>query len=132
MIRQFFKIEFLVFLLIGGIAAAVNFSTRLIYNQWLDFSEAVILAYLTGMVVAFVLMRALVFPKSTQPISKSVGFFVMVNGVGILQTFAVSVGLYYLLPLIGISRWAPEIAHGIGIAVPAFSSYVGHKRFSFK
>jgi len=52
--------------------------------------------------------------------------------VGILQTFAVSVGLYYLLPLVGINRWAPEIAHGIGIAVPALSSYVGHKRFSFK
>ena len=132
MIHHFLKREFLVFLCIGGLAAAVNFFARVVYNQWTDFSAAVILGYLTGMVVAFVLMRVFVFPQSSQPIKKSMVFFVMVNSVGILQTFAVSMGLYYLLPLIGINHWVSEIAHGIGIAVPAFSSYIGHKRFSFK
>ena len=132
MIHHFLKREFLIFLCIGGFAAAVNFIARLIYNQWIDFSAAVILGYLTGMVVAFVLMRTFVFPQSSQPVRKSIIFFVMVNSVGILQTFAVSMGLYYLLPLLGVNRWVSEIAHGIGIAVPAFSSYMGHKRFSFK
>jgi putative flippase GtrA len=99
---------------------------------WIDCPAAVILGYLTGMVVAFVLMRTFVFPQSSQPVRKSIIFFVMVNSAGILQTFAVSMGLYYLLPLLGVNRWVSEIAHGIGIAVPAFSSYIGHKRFSFK
>jgi putative flippase GtrA len=49
-----------------------------------------------------------------------------------LQTFAVTMGIYYLLPLIGFNRGVSEIAHGIGIAAPIFSSYIGHKRFSFK
>ena len=132
MVSQFINREFVVFLGIGGLAAAVNFFSRLVYSRWLDFSEAVIVAYVTGMVVAYILMRLLVFTKSDQPISKSIGFFVLVNGFGILQTFAVSMILYYLLPILGVIRWAPEIAHGVGIAVPAFSSYIGHKRFSFK
>ena len=71
MIHHFLKREFLVFLCIGGLAAAVNFSARVVYNQWTDFSAAVILGYLTGMVVAFVLMRVFVFPQSSQPIKKS-------------------------------------------------------------
>jgi putative flippase GtrA len=132
MVSQFINREFIVFLGIGGLAAAVNFFSRLVYSRWLDFSEAVIVAYVTGMVVAYILMRLLVFTKSDQPISKSIVFFVLVNGFGILQTFAVSMILYYLLPLLGVTRWVPEIAHGVGIAVPAFSSYIGHKRFSFK
>ena len=126
------KREFLVFLCIGGLAAAINFLSRLVYNQWIDFSAAVILGYLTGMVVAFVLMRVFVFPKSSQSVRRSIVFFVMVNSVGMLQTFAVTMGIYYLLPLIGFNRGVSEIAHGIGIAAPIFSSYIGHKRFSFK
>jgi putative flippase GtrA len=132
MIRHFLKREFLVFLCIGGLAAAINFLSRLVYNQWIDFSAAVILGYLTGMVVAFVLMRVFVFPKSSQSVRRSIVFFVMVNSVGMLQTFAVTMGIYYLLPLIGFNRGVSEIAHGIGIAAPIFSSYIGHKRFSFK
>ena len=132
MIRYFLKREFLVFLCIGGLAAAVNFFSRLVYNQWIDFSAAVILGYLTGMVVAFVLMRVFVFSKSSQSVRKSIVYLVIVNSVGILQTFAVTMGIYYLLPLIGVNRGVSEIAHGIGIAVPVFSSYIGHKRFSFK
>ena len=32
----------------------------------------------------------------------------------------------------GITRFVPEIAHAVGVAVPAFTSYLGHKRWSFK
>jgi putative flippase GtrA len=132
MMRSFVNREFLTFLLTGGLAAAVNFGSRMVYNRWLDFSSAVVLAYLTGMVTAFILARRFVFTQGSQSVQRSALFFVMVNGVAVLQTWAISMALYYLLPMAGVTRWVPEIAHAVGIVVPVFTSYLGHKRFSFK
>ena len=132
MIRQFMSRQFLVFVLTGGLAACVNFGSRIVYNQWLDFSASVVFAYLTGMVTAFVLARVFVFTQGTQSMRRSAFFFVLVNGVAVLQTWAISMALYYLLPLAGVSRFVPEIAHAVGVAVPVFTSYLGHKKFSFR
>lgn len=132
MMRSFMSRQFLGFLLTGGLAALVNFGSRILYNQWVDFSSAVVLAYLTGMVTAFILARSFVFTQSSQSVQRSAMFFVMVNGVAVLQTWAISMALYYLLPVAGVTRWVPEIAHAVGVVVPVFTSYLGHKRFSFK
>lgn len=130
--RSFMSRQFLGFLLTGGLAAAVNFGSRILYNRWLDFSSAVVLAYLTGMVTAFILARRFVFTEGSQTVQRSAMFFVMVNGVAVLQTWGISMALYYLLPIAGITRWVPEIAHAVGVIVPVFTSYLGHKKFSFR
>ena len=133
MIRQFMSRQFLVFVITGGLAAAVNFSSRMVYNQWTDFSSAVVLAYLTGMLTAFVLARLFVFTDSEQPMRHSAFWFVMVNLIAVLQTWAISMLLaFYLLPMMGVARFIPEIAHAVGVAVPVFTSYLGHKHWSFK
>jgi putative flippase GtrA len=98
-----------------------------------DFSWAVILAYITGMITAFVLAKLFVFRDSQQSLHRSAIFFVLVNLVAALQTWIVSMGLaYYVLPGIGITIFVKEIAHAVGVAVPVFTSYLGHKRWSFK
>lgn len=133
MIQQFMSRQFLSFLLTGGFAAAVNFGSRIMYSFWLDFSSAVILAYITGMITAFVLARMFVFKESQQPVHHSAAFFVLVNLVAIVQTWGISMGLaYYLLPWLGVTLFAQEIAHAFGVAVPVFTSYMGHKRWSFR
>jgi len=132
-INQFRSREFLAFLITGGLAAAVNFGSRIVYNVWLDFSWAIILAYLTGMITAFALAKIFVFKQSQQTLQKSVFYFTLVNVVAVAQTWAISMGLaYYLLPMLGIHRFVTEIAHGVGVAAPVFTSYLGHKRFSFR
>jgi putative flippase GtrA len=132
-IRQFMSRQFLMFLLTGGTAAAVNFGSRIVYSLWLDFSPAVILAYITGMVTAFVLAKLFVFKHSRQSVRRSAVFFVLVNLVAVLQTWAISMGLaFYLLPWLGVTLFVPEIAHAVGVAVPVFTSYIGHKRWSFR
>jgi putative flippase GtrA len=129
----FISRQFLTFLVTGGAAAAVNFSSRLLYNRWLDYSSSVIVAYITGMVTAFVLARLFVFKESEQSVHKSAFFFVLVNLVAVAQTWAISMGLaYWLLPAMGVTRGVPEIAHAVGIVVPVFTSYLGHKRWSFR
>jgi putative flippase GtrA len=132
-IQLFQSRQFLVFLLTGGTAAAINFGSRIIYNQYMDFSSAVIFAYITGMIVAFVLAKLFVFKDSQQSVHRSAVFFVLVNLVAALQTWAISMGLaYYLLPSLGITLFVREIAHAVGVIVPVFTSYIGHKRWSFR
>ena len=133
MIRQFLAKQFLIFLITGATAAAVNFCSRIFYNQLLDFSSAVIVAYLTGMVTAFFLAKIFVFKTSQQSMQRSAMFFILVNLVAVTQTWGISMGLaYYVLPALSINLFVPEIAHAVGVAVPVFTSYIGHKRWSFK
>jgi putative flippase GtrA len=133
MIRAFMSRQFVMFLLTGGTAAVVNFVTRFIYNQWMSFSSAVVLSYITGMITAFILAKLFVFTASTQTLSRSAAFFVLVNGLAIVQTWAISMLMaYYALPALDVQRYSLEIAHAVGIVVPVFTSFIGHKYWSFR
>jgi len=133
MIKNLIANKFLMFLITGGIAALVNFGSRVIYNIFVNFSYAVILAYLTGMVNAFILVKKYVFNQSIQKLHKSIMFFSLVNIAAVAQTWLISMSLaYYLLPHFGIVDYVLEISHAVGIAVPVFTIYLDHKYFSFK
>jgi putative flippase GtrA len=131
-IRHFMSRQFATFLITGGVAAGVNFGSRIVFNHWLGFSASIVLAYLCGMVTAFVLARLFVFRDSTQSMRRSAGFFVLVNIAAIAQTWAVSMFLLHVAwPWLGVNRFGAELAHGVGVIVPVFTSYLGHKRWSF-
>jgi putative flippase GtrA len=131
--KAFMNRQFTLFVVTGGIAAAANFGSRILYNRWVDFSTAVILAYITGMVVAFLLARAFVFKESTQSTNKSVAYFIIVNMFAVVLTWLISMGLaVYVLPALGIKKYVHEIAHAAGVVAPVFTSYLGHKHFSFR
>jgi len=133
LIDQFFSKQFIGFLITGGIAAAVNFLSRIFYNQYCSFSASVIFAYLTGMVTAFILAKIFVFKSSTQTIKQSAIIFALVNVLAAAQTWVISMTLnFYILPTLGFESYVAEIASAIGIAFPVFTSYLGHKRWSFR
>jgi putative flippase GtrA len=132
-IHHFFSKQFLIFLVTGGIAALVNFFSRMLFNLYWNFSTSVLLAYLVGMFTAFILAKLFVFKESTQSIHHSAVIFGLVNVVAAAQTWGISMGLdYYILPEFGVTHFAPEIAHAAGVLFPVFTSYLGHKRCSFK
>jgi putative flippase GtrA len=131
-IQQFLSKQFILFLITGGTAALVNFGSRIVYNQWVSFSVAIVLAYLTGMVTAFLLARRLVFKQSEQSFARSAMMFSAVNVIAVLQTWLITMGMaLYVLPYFGVTLFDAEIAHAVGVMVPVFSSYLGHKHFSF-
>ena len=133
MIKQFFSKQFIGFLITGGIAATVNFLSRIFYNQYCSFSTAVLFAYLTGMITAFILAKIFVFKSSTQTIKRSAIIFALVNILAATQTWGISMGLnYYIFPALGFEKYVAEIASAVGIAFPVFTSYLGHKRWTFK
>jgi putative flippase GtrA len=125
--------QFLGFLLTGGFAAAVNFGSRILYNKAMSFSAAVVCAYITGMITAFVLNKLFVFRDSRQAVHHAAGYFVLVNLVAVAQTWAISMLLlHWVLPWLGVNAYAREIAHAGGVVVPVFTSYLGHKHLSFR
>ncbi len=133
MLKQFQSKQFFLFVLTGGFAAAVNFLSRIVYNWYVGFTLAVVLAYLTGMVVAFLLAKGFVFQNSQQSISKSSLGFVVVNIFAIVQTLLISLFLAnFLLPNFQQLQYQHEIAHICGVIFPVFTSYLGHKYYSFK
>lgn len=125
--------EFLLFLMAGGLAATVNFLSRIFYNHYVDFSQAIVLAYVTGMVTAFLLSKLFVFEHSKRATRYQAFYFFLVNVFAILQTWLISMFLYhYVLVWLNIQSSTKEIAHLIGVMVPVFSSYLGHKYITFK
>jgi putative flippase GtrA len=132
-INAFLNRQFLIFLATSGTAAAVNFGSRIVYSHWVDFPVAVALAFVTAMTTAFILARLFVFRESRQKIHRSALFFLLVNLVALAQTWIISMVLaYYALPAMGVIDHVPEIAHAAGVVAPVFTSYIGHKRWSFR
>lgn len=124
--------QFLLFLVAGGIAAGVNFGSRILLSNWIHYVPAIIIAYCLGMVTAFALNRALVFQRADNALRHQVTWFVIVNLAAIVQTVLISLALArWLLPAIGFTFHNETLAHAVGVAVPVVTSYLGHKHFSF-
>lgn len=125
--------QFVVFLITGGVAAAVNFGSRILYSEWVGYSPAIVLAYVTGMITAFCLTRVFVFSNSSRTLHASAFYFVLVNVVAAAQTWIISILLaVYILPAAGVEVYVLEIAHAVGVIVPVFTSFIGHKYLSFR
>ena len=121
------------FLLACGSAAAVNFGSRMILGIWFSYVVSIILAYLLGIITAYLLCRCFVFQAKHNNTWQQIGYFCLINGFAIVLTVVVSLLLFhYALWFVQDLFLREEIAHFIGIAAPAISSYFGHKYFSFK
>ena len=125
--------RFVKFLLAGGIAAIANFGSRIGLSHWIAYVPAIIVAYVIGMITAFVLNRMFVFDTATNSLRNQAWWFTVVNLAAVLQTLIISVALAeHVFPAMRLMAHRETIAHGIGVMVPAITSYVGHKYLSFR
>lgn len=129
------------FLLVGTLAAAVNWLARIAlsaaFAPALSFEVAVLIAYAIGMTSGFLLYRAYVFPDAGLPMAVQLRRFIAVNLVSAAEVWLIAVLLLrVVVPAVGIgteyTAIAEALAHGIAIAVGAATSYVGHKFLTFK
>jgi len=116
----------------SGVSAIGNVLARLALSEYLDYRWAVALAYIVGMTIAFALNKMFVFERSGKSLHREVLGFCLVNCIGAIQVWSISVGLAeYFFPAIQF-RWHPElVAHITGLSSLAATSYVGHKYLSF-
>ncbi|WP_322006062.1 GtrA family protein [Paraburkholderia tropica] len=125
--------SFLKFVLTASVAAAINWSSRIVYNMWLPYSASIVIAFFTGLTTAFILAKLFVFRDSRHSTIRSMIFFALVNLVAIVQTLAVTIIFaYYFFPRMGMNWHTKDIAHLVGVCSPVFTSYIGHKYFSFR
>lgn len=125
--------QFARFVLAGGIAAAANYGSRFLFSAWMPYPAAITCAYLVGMAVAFALMRQYVFSGRGQPLLPQVLKFALVNALALLQTLVVSLLLArWLLPAAGVREHVEAIAHLVGVIVPVFTSFLGHRQATFR
>lgn len=125
--------QFIRFVLAGGIAAAANYGSRFLFSTWMPYPAAITCAYLVGMTVAFLLMRQYVFSAAGQSMLPQVIKFAIVNMLALLQTLVASLVLArWALPALGMQQHVEAIAHLVGVVVPVFTSFVGHRQATFR
>lgn len=125
--------QFIRFIIAGGVAAGANYGSRFLFNTYFSYSLSVFLAYLVGMLVAFLLMRGHVFDAKKGPLGSQVAKFIGVNVLAVLQTLLISLLLAkWLAPSIRSVEDAEAIAHLVGVLVPVVTSYFGHKLLTFR
>lgn len=123
---------FVLFVLIGGFASAVNLAARLVIDVWTSYEVAILLAFPIALTTAFLLNRQFVFDAREGPWKQQYWRFLVVNLLALVQIFVVSVGLARgLFPAIGFVWHADTAAHAIGLASPIFTSFWAHRHFSF-
>lgn len=124
--------RFIAFMIAGGIAALVNILSRIALNLVMSYELAIVVAYICGMTAAYLLNRWFVFAASGRGVSSEYTRFAIVNVLAIAQVWIVSVGLArFAFPALGFTWHDDTVAHVIGVLVPVFTSYLGHKHFSF-
>jgi len=120
------------FLLLGGLAAAINWGVRfplsIVFPLWL----AVLLAYMVGMSAGFYLYRRYVFPGSRTPVAQQILIFLAVNLAGALIVLAFTFLFLKLQAGLGYSLFIKEgLAHGFAIGIGAAANFIGHKTLTF-
>ena len=124
--------QFLTFILTGGVAALCNLVARALLSHTFGYGTAVAIAYVVGLLVAFVLAKHFVFSSNRRRWHAELTRFAGVNCISFGQVWLVSVGLGRVaLPRLGWS-WHPQLcAHLVGVASPIATSYFAHKHFTF-
>lgn len=124
--------QFIAFIIAGGIAAVVNIASRIVFNLIMPYEIAILVAYACGMTTAYLLNKGFVFAASGRGVVSEYTRFTLVNLLAVAQVWVVSVGLARLVfPAIDFTWHDETVAHVIGVLVPVFTSYLGHKHFSF-
>lgn len=126
------RLRFVLFVFAGGTAAIVNILSRIALSRVMPYEIAIVVAYVCGMTTAYVLNRAFVFQSSGRGVSDEYLRFTLVNLIAVAQVWVVSVGLArFIFPRVGFVWQAETVAHVIGVTIPVFTSYLGHKHFTF-
>ena len=125
--------QFARFLAVGGVALLCHWLSRFAFNWFVSYGFAIVLAYLVGILVAFVLNKIYVFPFSTRPLNFEVFFFFLVNIAAFPFVWIVA---YALGEWVLADRMPREVAlalsHGFAITLPVFVNFALHKFVTFR
>lgn len=125
--------QFVRFVLAAGASVPVNLGARVVLSNWVPYEIALLLSHGVGMLTAYTLTRLFVFEASGRSARSELSRFAIVNLVSAAVTWGVSVGLVRLVfPALQFGYQPELVAHLIGLGASSVTSFIGHKRFSFR
>ncbi|WP_130619624.1 GtrA family protein [Dyella amyloliquefaciens] len=125
--------RFIKFLAVSAVAAAANIGSRMLFGLWMGYVPSIVLAFGVGLFSGFMLNRALVFTEAESPVHHQIFWFIAVNLAAVVQTILASLLLARVVFPQMHFTWHPEtVAHSVGVGIPAITSYLGHKHFTFR
>ena len=125
--------QFIRFLAVGGTALVVHWLSRFVFNWFVDYGWAIVLAYGLSMSVAYALNRIYVFPRSRRSYRFEVTAFFLVN----IAAFPFVWVIAYVLGEWVLVRYLPAepsraVAHGFAVTTPVFVNFALHKLVTFR
>ena len=135
LLKTIFKVfkyrEQILFIVCGGIAASINFFSRILLSFYLNLTLSVFFAYILGMLAAYFLFKKFVFLNNKKSKKSSPLIFIVVNCIAVLQIYLMTVLINYVAQsYTGYSN--VTIAHGIAILTSVFLSFYLHKNYTYK
>ena len=125
--------QFFAFAATGSLAALTNLVSRYLFDFLMPFEVAVVLAYMAGMIVAFVLFQRVIFGNPGTPLRRRLIRFTQVNMIGMALAWTVSTALARIvLPALNWTFHPFEVAHFLGVAAPTLSSYFLHRSYTYR
>lgn len=128
-------LKVLLYFMVSGVAALVNFGSRFFYDLFFDFWVSVVFAYFSGMLVNYALSRKYVFSSYTgATTAKTLSKFALVAFLGLGITTIVSLlALELFQQRIALGEnLAKALAHCFGIGTAFVASFLGHNFLTFR
>jgi putative flippase GtrA len=125
--------QFARFLLAGGVALLCHWLSRFAFNAFVSYGWAIVLAYVVGMLVAFVLNKIYVFPYSERSLNFEASVFFLVNiaWFPFVWIIAYALGEWVLADRVP-RELALALSHGFAITLPVFVNFALHKFITFR
>lgn len=128
--------DLIAFFLVAVAGSSVNFISRMLYGKFLPFNISIIPAYLTGMIIGFVLTKRFAFnAKASGNTRREMVKFLIISLIALAVTYIVAVSMLYILSfyLPHFSLFMREtLAHVTGMGFSFITNFVGHKLFTFR
>lgn len=135
--KQFSK-QLILYYIFSGSAAFVNIAARVVFSKYFNigFYLAVILAYMVGMFVNFILNKKFNFPKGPRKSYQEFRSFVLVASLGMVLTTGLSIiflVIFNKISFLFVNGHINEtISHITAVGIVSLYSFFAHKFFSFK
>ncbi|MHB2149553.1 GtrA family protein [Calditrichota bacterium LG25] len=128
--------QFILYNFFAGIATVINIVSRYIMNEFyeINFYIAIMIAYLLGMLVNFILNKNFNFNKSERKSYQQFRTFFIIALLGLFLTTVFSMLYITILQRIFILNLTKyeTIAHIFAVITVSIYSFLGHKYLTFK
>lgn len=132
LISQFLNARGVRFLISGGSAALLAWTSRIIFDVFTSFDCALILSSTVSVTYGFFVYKIFVY-KNTEIISKAqISKYIMVNAIGAIITIFTSILLLRSMNNLSHIPFKPELSHLGGIFISSMLNYKMHSAWTFK